>query len=222
MNGARHDSLISGLTADLRPVRRLAPPMLRAAVWLAAVVVVGFGLAIFADVHAMWLRLTATPDMSLAVAGAAATAVLACIAAFELSMPDARRTWALLPLPGALLWIGASGFGCLRNWLVPETHVAVFDESRDCFFFIIALSLPLSVLMILILRRAFPLSPGLTAAIAGLAVAAAAATLLNFFHPFDAAATDLAVHVVAVAIVIAANRLFAGRVLARKIYSPVM
>jgi hypothetical protein len=50
--------------------------------------------------------------------------------------------------------------------------------------------------------------------IAGLASAAAAATLLNFFHPFDAAATDLAVHIFAVAIVIAANRTFSGRLLA--------
>jgi CheY-like chemotaxis protein len=54
----------------------------------------------------------------------------------------------------------------------------------------------------------------LTALIAGLASAAAAATLLNFFHPFDAAATDLAVHVFAVAIVIGANRALSGRLLA--------
>ena len=44
--------------------------------------------------------------------------------------------------------------------------------------------------------------------------AAAAATLLNFFHPFDAAATDLAVHVFAVALVIVANQAFSGRLLA--------
>jgi hypothetical protein len=47
----------------------------------------------------------------------------------------------------------------------------------------------------------------------GLASAAAAATLLNFFHPFDAAATDLAVHAVAVVIVVAAARALGGRTL---------
>jgi hypothetical protein len=41
---------------------------------------------------------------------------------------------------------------------------------------------------------------------AGLASAAAAATLLNFFHPCDAALADLAVHAVAVLIVVAAAR----------------
>ena len=88
-------------------------------------------------------------------------------------------------------------------------------EARDCFVFIVALSIPLSALLFVMLRRAYPLYLGLTAAIAGLAVAAAAATLLNFFHPFDAAATDLAVHAVAVAIVIAVSSALTGRIFGR-------
>jgi hypothetical protein len=84
-------------------------------------------------------------------------------------------------------------------------------EARDCLIFIVALSVPLSALLFAMLRRAYPLNIGLAAAVGGLAVAAAAATLLNFFHPYDAAATDLAVHAVAVAIVIAVNTALAGR-----------
>ena len=80
--------------------------------------------------------------------------------------------------------------------------------------FIVFLSVPLSALLLLMLRRAYPLYPGLMATIGGLSVAAAAATLLNFFHPYDAAATDLVVHVVAVALVVAANRLLGGRIFA--------
>ena len=75
--------------------------------------------------------------------------------------------------------------------------------------------MPLSALLIVMLRRACPLQPGSTALIAGLAAAAAAATLLNFFHPFDAAATDLSVHAFVVALVILANRTFSGRLLAQ-------
>jgi hypothetical protein len=58
------------------------------------------------------------------------------------------------------------------------------------------------------------LQPGLTALIAGLASAAAAATLLNFFHPFDATASDLGIHAAAVAFVVIANRLLGARSLA--------
>ncbi len=73
--------------------------------------------------------------------------------------------------------------------------------------------MPLSVALILMLRRAYSLAPPLTAAMAGLASAAAAATLLNFFHPFDAAATDLAVHAAAVVIVVVAARALGSRTL---------
>jgi hypothetical protein len=213
-NGSTQERLIRDLAAALTPVRRLAPPSVRALGWLAVVIAIAVALATIADLSALWRRMDGAPDMWLAVLGSAATAVLAAIAAFELSLPDARRAWALLPLPAALLWITASGVGCLRGWFVPATHAPDMSEMRDCLLFIVGLSVPLSALLIMMLRRACSLQPGLTAAIGGLAAAAAAATLLNFFHPFDAAATDLAVHAGAVAIVIAANRAFSGRLLA--------
>ena len=216
--GSTHEQLIRDLASDLRPVRRLRSPIVRALGWLAVVAATAIILAMFADVSALEHRLVAAPDMWLAVIGSALTAILAAIAAFQLSLPDASRTWALVPLPSALFWIIASGVGCLRLWFVPGTHVADLSEARDCLIFIVGLSLPLSALLIVMVRRACPLLPGLTAAIAGLAAAAAAATLLNFFHPFDAAATDLAVHALAVALVIVANQAFSGRLLIANFY----
>ena len=216
--GSAHERLICDLASDLRPVRRLRPPIVRALGWLAVVVATSIILAMFADVSALEHRLVAAPDMWLAVIGSALTAILAAIAAFQLSLPDASRTWALVPLPAVLFWIIASSVGCLRVWFVPGTHVADLSEARDCLIFIVGLSLPLSALLIVMLRRACPLLPGLTAAIAGLAAAAAAATLLNFFHPFDAAATDLAIHALAVALVIVANQAFSGRLLTANFY----
>ena len=213
-NGSAHERMIRDLVTELIPVRRLRPPGVRTLAWLTAVAAAGIAFALIADLPALERRLIAAPDMWLAVIGSTATAVLAGFAAFQLCLPDARRAWALLPLPAALLWIIASGVGCLRAWFVPGTHAADLSEARDCLLFIIALSIPLSALLITMLRRAYPLFPNLTALIAGLASAAAAATLLNFFHPFDAAATDLAVHVFAVALVIAANWAFSGRLLA--------
>jgi hypothetical protein len=214
MTANSHDQLIRGLAADLRPVRRLPPPLLRALAWFAVLVALTIGLAAFANLDAVWQRISAAPDLWLAVIGSTLTAILAAIAAFELSLPDAPRAWAVLPLPAALLWVSASGFGCLRDWVALQSHVAVMSEAGDCLMFIVFLSVPLSALLLIMLRRGYPLYPGLTAAIGGLAVAAAAATLLNFFHPYDAAATDLVVHAAAVALVIAANRALGGRIFA--------
>jgi hypothetical protein len=197
-----NDRLIGALVADLRPVRPLLPPALRALIWLMFVAAVAVAIAMFADVGAVSRRMTAIPDMWLAVLGSIATMATAAFAAFELSLPDRSRAWAFLPLPALALWVGASGLGCMRAYVLPGTQVAGIGEMRDCLLFIIGLSIPLIVM----LRRAYSLAPPLTAAMAGLASAAAAATLLNFFHPFDAAAADLAVHSVAVLIVVGAAR----------------
>lgn len=207
------DALIRDLVADLRPVRRLASPHLRALGWLAVVGALAAGLAGFSDLGAVARRLASVPDMWLAVTGSALTAVLAAVAAFETSLPDRKPAWALLPLPGLALWIGASGLGCLRTWLLPGMQAATMVEARGCLVFILGISVPLSVLLVVMLRRAYPLRPGLTATMGGLASAAAAATLLNFVHPYDAAATDLAVHALAVLIVVLVNRALSGRAL---------
>jgi hypothetical protein len=177
---AHHEQLIRSLAADLKPVRRLQPPGLRAAIWLAAVAALALSLAAVSERATVAARLTAAPDMWLTA-------------------------------------LGSSGAGCLRTWLVPGTHAAILGDTMDCLAFILALSVPLSVLLIGMLRRAYPLQPGLAAAVAGLASAAAAATLLNLFHPYDASATDVAVHVVAVSLVIIANRAYGGRILRRQI-----
>ena len=206
----RYDGLIQSLSADLVPVKRLRPPALRALLWLGAMVAAAAVLTPFSDPVAMMQRLAAAPDLWLAVIGSIMTAVLAAVAAFELSLPDRDPKWALLPVPAALLWVGASGLGCLRPWFVPGTHDASLTEAETCLFFILALSIPLSVLLLVMLRQAHSLWPNLTGAMGGLAVAGASATVLNLFHPYDAAATDLVVHVGAVAIVIMANWAFAG------------
>ena len=211
-----NDRLIAMLSADLAPVRRLSAPVPRALAWLAVVAAITVALGALSDVSAMGRRLSASPDLWLAAIGSVVTAMLAAVAAFELSLPDRKPIWALLPLPAAVLWITASGIGCLRSWFVADTSSASLAETERCLIFILGLSIPLSAMLMVMLRRGYSLRPNLTSVVAGLACAAAAATLLNFFHPYDATATDLSVHALAVAIVIVANRIFGGRVLADK------
>ena len=204
------DRLIETLAADLRPVRRVSPALL-AAGWLLVVIVFAGYLASLADLHAMMRRLMGAPDMWLAAVASALTGVLAVVAAFMTSVPGRSARWALLPLPPLALWIWESGMGCARGWHLPGVHDASLREGDHCFMFIVALSLPLSLLLMVLLRWTFPLRPNLTLALGGLAAAGAAATLLNFFHPYDASVSDLVFHAVAVVLVIGANRLFGER-----------
>jgi hypothetical protein len=205
-----HQRLIEDLSRELKPVRRVRPTTL-ALIWLVLVALFADFLAVRADLHAMMVRLSAAPDMWLAALGSTLTAVLAVIAAFMTGMPGRSPRWALLPLPALALWIFESGMGCARSWRLPGMQDASMGDTGHCFGFIVLVSLPLSLLLIVLLRWTFPVRPNLTAALGGLAAAGAAATLLNFFHPYDATVSDLAVHAVAVALVVGLNRLCASR-----------
>jgi hypothetical protein len=210
-----HEDLIGQLGTELVPVRRLPPPWLRTAGWLVVVAVIAGALLMHFGAGGMLRRWAGTPDLGWAGVGAVITAITAAWAAFSLGVPGRRAAWAWLPLPGALLWIGASGMGCLRDWIAPGTQVASAHQSADCLVFIIAFSLPLSALLIWLLRRACPLRPVLTAVMIGLASAAASASLLEICHSYDAAATDLLTHALAVAVVVAVNAAMGGRLLSK-------
>ncbi|OOG52698.1 hypothetical protein B0E47_15590 [Rhodanobacter sp. B05] len=210
-----HEALIGRLGTELVPVRRLLPPWLRTAGWLLLVVAIAGALLMHYGDAGMLRRLGGAPDLAWAALGAVITAISAAWVAFSLGVPGWRAGWAWVPLPGALLWIGASGLGCLRTWLAPDTSIATLHQSADCLVFIISFSVPLSLLLILMLRRACPLRPVLTAVMIGLASAAASASLLEICHAYDSAATDLLTHALAVALVIGVNAAMGGRLLSK-------
>jgi len=213
-DAARHEALIDALGAELTPVRRLLPPWRRALGWLAVVAVIAVALFVRYGAGTMLHRWEAAPDLGVAACGAVLTAITGALASFMLAVPGRSVKWAWLPVPSAVLWIGASGLGCLRAH-IPGMPVLNMHAANDCLVFIITFSIPLSGLLIWLLRRACPLRPVLTAVTVGLASAAASASLLEICHNFDAAATDLFMHAVAVAIVIGANALMGGRLLSK-------
>ena len=206
------DALIAALAADLRPVRRLRKPAWRALGWLGAVAALGVALSFVADMGAVRARLEIAPDLRWATIGAAVTAVCAALAAFQMSVPGRSVWWMALPVPAAALWLGASGLGCLRGWGLPGLEPETMGGAMGCATFIVLVSLPLSGLLLLMVRRACPLWPGRIAALGGLAAAAAAAALLTLFHPHDASAVDVVMHVLAVGVVVMVSRGVGGAV----------
>ena len=204
--------LIGDLGADLKPVRRLAAPWLRALVWLGVVLVVALVLVATRTLLPA-LGIIGNDPFTLPGAYASlATAALAALAAFELSLPDRSDAWIWLPLPALVVWIVLNGLGCLATLAIPGTQTSPF-QFMVCLSLIFTISLPLTAAMIFMVRRARPLRPLRVAVLGGLAASAAAATLLVLVHPHDSAVLDLAAHAVAVAVIIALNVLLGGRLL---------
>ena len=196
------EKLIEVLAAAAVPVKPLRPPAVRAGLWLLAMfAIAAIAVAFFADLNVFRGRI-ADPALMIELAATVVTGAAAVLAAFMLSLPDRSIAWALLPLPSLAVWIASSGYACYRNWLVATPTGWVLGESANCFFFILAVSAPLSVSLLILLNRAMPLAPARTAAMGALGVAALAAAVLQFFHPFDVSFLDLGVHLGTIALVV--------------------
>lgn len=197
------ERLIESLAAKIHPVRRLQPPAIRGGAWLLAVgSLILAAIFLFSD-RDTFLRRAQDPTLVTEMVGTLLTGIGATVAAFHLSVPDRSPAWALLPLPSFVLWIASSGYSCYRHWIVLGPEGWELGESAQCFRFILGVSLPLAASVLMLLRLASPLTPARVAALAGVGVAAIAAFSLQFFHPFDITFMDLAVHAIAIAIVVA-------------------
>jgi hypothetical protein len=202
------EDLIQALAADAKPVRRLRPPLLRALGWLA--LFVGIAGVVTVATGAWPEMLVRLKDQRFAIELAATfiTGLAAVIAAFYLSVPDRSRFWVVLPLPPLALWLASSGYECYRNWIELGPQGWRLGRSGDCFVFILTMSIPVALALYWALRRAVPLDVTRVLVVGGLGVAALSAATLQFYHPFDVTVIDLAVHVIAVLIVIAALTAF--------------
>jgi len=208
------EQLIQELVSGLQPVRRLRSPELRAAWWLAAVaVLIGLALLGFADWARVMQRM-AMPRIALECTAAGLTGISAIFAAFLLSVPGHSPRWTALPLPAFVLWLATSGLGCLRNGWSLHGPGGFAGDSPHCFGFIVVVSVPLSIGLFAVLRRARPIAPLPVAALGTLGVAALADFVLEFFHPFDVTVIDLALHLAGIAVVMGAGIALKHRLLA--------
>jgi hypothetical protein len=205
--------LIETLAAEAGPVRRLRHPLLRAASWLALAALVmlllaiGYGLR--ADIGDRWQD----PVFAVALAASTATGILAAVAAFMISLPDRSRAWMLLPVPSLLAWLSTIGYGCLTDWVALTPNGIEPGEAARCFATLLVTSIPLSAVLLLMLRYAAWLRPTETVVTGALAVAAITATALSLFHPFDATIMILVWNIGVTALLVALGGVFGGRLL---------
>jgi hypothetical protein len=187
--------------SETRPAKAPLPPGVRAILWLDGVLLLAAALALAGMSPA--LGKGASAWTWIALGGSILTAGLAALSAFELSNPGASRAWLWLPVPVLLLWLGASGLGCLNLPQGTDVWGDKVAEAGKCLGFLLAVSAPLLALMLLMLWRSAPVVRGGALAMGALASAAAASSLLVLVHPHDTAVLDLAAHGIALAVVLA-------------------
>jgi hypothetical protein len=187
------DALIRSLSSGLPAVVPLRPPIARALLWLACIALLTAPLVLWLADLAVFRARNSDPRFALELAATLITGLVAVIAAFYLSIPGRSERWRYAPLPSLLVWLACSGFGCVANGLG--------RVNLDCVVFVLAASVPLSLLLFTALRMAKPIAPLRVAIMASLGVAGIAAFLLQFFHPFDVTVIDLGLHLLSVALI---------------------
>jgi hypothetical protein len=166
------DQLIADLARDLHPVKPLRRPLVRAAGWLAAVVlflgIVTFALTSPADAAANRVNVA----FLLAQVLAAATGVAAAAAAFASVVPGYSRGVLVAPVLSAAVWLAVLAGASVQEW--QGGVVSAGHREWLCVLMIVGGgAIPFAALR-LMLREGAPLTPRLTAALGGLSVAALA------------------------------------------------
>jgi hypothetical protein len=136
------------------------------------------------------------------------TSMMAAAAAFCAGCPG-RPVWErFAPLPFLAIWLASLGEGCWRDWLHSGSEGLTLRLDLICFPMIVVISIVPTVLIFIMVRRAAPIAPVTTTALATLAAAALAAAGLRLFHPQDASVMVLVWQFGSVAILAGMGALF--------------
>lgn len=178
--------LIRSLADNVTPVKRLRPPLLRAAVWLVTAAVL---MSLLTAIHGLRPQFAERMNDTVFLIGmlsSLATGILAAIATFMVSLPEKSHLWLFLPMPPLLLWMGNIGFQCFAGWVALPPGAVTVEAASSCLLTLIVTSVPLSLLMLVMLRYVALLRPVSVALVGSLAVSGITSSALSMFHPLDA------------------------------------
>ncbi len=203
------DTLIDQLAARAGPVQRLASPWRRTLLWIAVAVSTMVVIVAVSGMRPEWLPDLMVPSAATEWIASVLTGVLASYAVFQISVPGRSPSWAWLPLPAVLLWLGSLGLGCLHDVARLGVDAFAFDgHSAQCAWAITLTSVPLGLVLLLMVRHAGVVRPGPTAMLTALSAAAFSAAAVSLIHEGENALMVLLWHVGAVAVLSSLSWLF--------------
>jgi hypothetical protein len=205
------DELIDTLVERAAPVRRLRPPLVRAALWLVLASILLAIIAAGQGIRADLMQCLHQPAFVVTLGAALATGILSTVTAFVISVPGRSRWWLALPLPPLAVWMSTIGYGCFANWVSLGPDGFHFTAELRCVALLLMTSVPLAVALAAMLRHVAMLRPGAVALAGGLAVAAITAAALPLFHDHDATALVLLWNIGTAVLITGLAGLFGGR-----------
>jgi hypothetical protein len=178
------NELIQQLAEEAAPVRRLASPLRRSAIWFAISLPYVAAVALTHPIDFELAQIT-TAKFVIEEIAALATAITAVFAAFWSTIPGHNRKLLLLPLIPLAVWLGTLGEACVNEWLRFGSAGIALRGDWECLPAAAAIGIVPAIAIVAMLRRGAPLIPPATLALAALAVAALGNFALRFYHVGD-------------------------------------
>ena len=195
-----HDTqqFIRRMAAHVTPVQPLPDPWIRAATWCGMSLPV-LGLIVLAMPRSagfMWTHIDRR--LMLEQLAALATGVIAAAAAFATTVPGYRRWIVLLPLVPLAVWLGDLGQWRIQDDVASGSSPWSFVAHWGCLPATMMVGAFPGAMMVMMLRRGAPLTPGLTTALGAVAAGGLANFGVRFVHVADASVVVFAWHFSAV------------------------
>ncbi|MGO4285850.1 NrsF family protein [Bosea sp. TAB14] len=203
--------LIRSLATNVPPVRRLRPPLVRAAGWLLLAAAIMGLMTVSHGVRPQFAERMQDAVFAINMVSSLLTGIFATIATFFVSLPDRSRRWLLLPVPALVVWLSTIGYQCFAGWVPVPPGAITVEAASGCLATLVLTSLPLSLLMLTMLRYAAALRPTSVILMGSLAVSAITSTALSMFHPLDATAMILGWNLGTAVLFLAGAALFSRR-----------
>jgi len=207
--------LIERLAGRAQPVTPIGSPMKRTLAWavIAAILIALVSTSFGVRPH-LWKTMT-SPGEAIEFIASVLTGLCAAYAAFQVSVPGRSGSWAWLPALPLALWLGGIGVGCAGDFEAMGLAAFGFEShSGECARAILAMSLPLGLVMVLMVRHAGVVRPAPTAMLAALSAAALSSAGVSLFHNGETSLMSLLWHggvvaILSLASLAAGERLFA-------------
>jgi len=164
-------SLIDQLAKRAKPVHAITSPMRRTLAWAAAAVVLVALVAYSMGLHpALSTQMAQAPKLVEWISSLV-TGLLAAYAVFQISVPGRSPSWAWLPVLPLAVWLGSIGWGCLQDFSTMGMAAFAYEShSGECARAIAAISIPLGITLLVMVRHAGAIQPAPTAMLAALSV----------------------------------------------------
>jgi hypothetical protein len=187
------NALIQQLAGQAAPIRRLAPPWQRAAIWFAISLPYMAAIALTHPLNFNLPQFTSGQFLIEEIA-ALATALTAGVAAFWSVIPGYDRKLLLLPLVPLAVWLATMGEGCVQDWIRLGSAGLALRIDWICLPAAAVIGIVPAIAIVVMLRRGAPMVPHASLALAALAVGALGNFAMRFYHIGDVSIMVLVWH----------------------------